>query len=156
VKLQLDMDYDWAPVTCADGSPYTYPEPVRNVRNSFHGPAVYRWRFMDGDRLAAIYIGECDDLVKHISASANPVPAQKSASRIKGALGERMLMGEAGCLDTLVIRSASLGSTMLGPEFLRDKHARRAVESLLIHDACKQDIELLNQETSARDLLSLL
>jgi hypothetical protein len=156
MKLQLDLDYDWAPVTCNDGSAYSYPKPVRDVRGGFHGPAVYRWRFVDGQTLVAVYFGECDDVVKELNTSVNPGPANKSAGRIKSALGERMLLGQTGLVDVLKVRSPSIGGAAPSGDPLRDRQLRRAIENLLVHEASKLDVELLNQETSARDLLSLL
>ena len=156
MKLQLALEYDWAPVTCADGSPYAYPKPVRKVRQSFHGPAVYRWKFMDGQNVAAVYIGECDDLLRELNASVNPAPGNKSAGRIKAALGERMLMGQAGVVDVLKVQSVSIDGAVPAGDPLKDRNVRRAIESLLLYDADKSDAELLNKETSARDLLSLL
>jgi hypothetical protein len=137
VKLSLELDFDWAPVTCADGSIYAYSKPVRNVRQSFH-------------------FGECDDLVKELNASVNPAPGHKSAGRIKAALGERMLLGQAGVVDVLKVRSLKIGGAAPPGDPLRDRNIRRAVESLLIHGAAEMDVELLNLETSPRDLLSLL
>ena len=156
MHLQFGVEYDWAPVTCTDGSAYQYPGPVRNVHDSFHGPAVYRWRFMDGDRLAALYVGECDELIRELSASVNPAQGNKSGGRIKAALGERMLLGQTGTVDVLKIRNLSIGGKAITGIPLREKSIRRAIESLLIYEAAREDVELLNQETSARDLLSLL
>ena len=155
MNIDLALEYDWSPVTCTDGAPYRYPRPVRDVRSSFHAPAVYRWRFMNGEVLAALFIGECADLLKELNAGVNPGAGQKSGGRIKAALGERMLLGQAGVVDVLTVRACSLGGTAVADP-LKDQHLRRAIESLLIHEASKEDVELLNQETSARDLLSLL
>jgi hypothetical protein len=155
MKLGLEVEYEWTPVVCGDGSPYAYPKPVRNVRESFHGPAVYRWRFMDGDTLEAVYFGECDDLQKEMNASVNP-QGGKSGGRVKAALGERMLMGQAGVVDVVKVTSISIGGSKPAGNPLRDRHIRKAIESLIIHEAEQGDAELLNRETSARDLLSLL
>ena len=155
MRLNLDVEFDWTPVTCVDGSPYAYPKPVRNVKNSFHGPAVYRWRFMDGADIAALYFGECDDLVKELNSSVNPAPG-KSTGRIKAALGERMLLGQEGVIDVLKLISIKIDGEPLGAEALKDRNVRRALEALLVHQAAKDDVDLLNQETSARGLLSLL
>ena len=61
-----------------------------------------------------------------------------------------------GTLDILVVKSLSIGGRNLGSEALKDAAIRKAIESLLLYDAGTRDLELLNKETSARDLLSLL
>ena len=156
MNLSLELEFDWSSVTCNDGSSYAYPNPVRNVRESFHGPAVYRWRFMDGDSLEAVFFGECDDLIKELSASVNPSQGSKSGGRIKAALGEKMLLGQAGVVDVLKVTSFSIGGNSNVKNPLGNKEIRRAIESLLVHEAAESGVELLNRETSTRDLLSLL
>ncbi len=155
-KISLQAEFDWTPVLDDSGEPYEYPGSMGfRIRADWERPALYRWRILREERVEAVAYGETDNLARTLAQFLNSAAPPPPIARVKSALSEQTLRGGRIYLDAMVPASLEIGGRSLGANSLSDANTRRILEQVLLYEARKSGIRLLNL-SSAPDPRKLL
>ena len=144
MTIELHAEYDWSPVITESGKEFVYPTSLGNrLRGEYNRPAIYRWRIVDGGKISAAAIAECDNLARTVALFNEPT-APQGINKLKSVLSEHVFRGNDIGLDVLSLTAFVFGGKDRGADALRESDLRKLLETLLIHDARQSGIRLLS------------
>ena len=128
----LDGEMRWMGVgqVVSDGAGLVFPQALPTE------PAVYRWLFPDGH---TAYIGQCEDLRRHINGYKNPGPSQRTNHEINA-----KILASAGPSDPVQLHTLAV-QTNAGVADLTDSFLRKALENLAVIWARSEGMNVLNK-----------
>src|SRR6266571_9269009 len=113
---ELRVDFRWVCVEREPGQTYLYPETLtRHVRENYSKAFVYRWAIFrqEPDVLAAVYIGEAEDLARRLKNYLAGHQAQSQVRRVKLLLDKYHDQGRRIELQTLSLPSFTVNGVGL-------------------------------------------
>ena len=132
VELQLS----WHRISAKEGRPYLYPDSITDyMKRSYSYALVYRWATYRGNRLAAVYVGEAENLITRINGYRSPGVSQITNKRIQSFIKYEQVNRNQVFLEVLDFEPFKLFRTLVKNP-LSDPYVRKTMENIAIlsHD----------------------